>query len=291
MTRTGYRLPTEAEWEYAGRGGHTDPYFNYPWGDDQDVRKANWPGSGDPYENGAYPCTTPVGFYDGTLRLKSAFNWPGSAVSYQTANGANSFGLFDMAGNVWEFVNDWYGNSYYSVTPTDNPTGPVSGFIMPDGKPYRGMRGGNWYNGYSTTSVNDGHSRVSNRNPSYYRGPQDPNHPWYHIGFRVVRRPGTSATGVDAPGDVLPDRTRLDANYPNPFNPSTTIPFVLSRDGMVQLEVFSILGQRVATIINGPLSAGQHTAVFTGEGLSSGVYIVRLHASDVMSVRRMMLLR
>ena len=52
---------------------------------------------------------------------------------------------------------------------------------MPDGKPYRGMRGGNWYNGLN------GHSRVSNRNPSYWRGPQDPDHPYYHIGFRIAR--------------------------------------------------------------------------------------------------------
>jgi hypothetical protein len=69
---------------------------------------------------------------------------------------------------------------------------------MPDGKPYRGMRGGNWYNGYPTGGVNDGHSRVSNRNPSYYRGPQDPNHPWYHVGFRVVRNDGPAP---DVPAD------------------------------------------------------------------------------------------
>jgi Raf kinase inhibitor-like YbhB/YbcL family protein len=52
--------------------------------------------------------------------------------------------------------------------------------LVQDGKPYRGMRGGNWYNG------ENGHGRVSNRNPSYYRGPQDPDHPYYHLGFRVV---------------------------------------------------------------------------------------------------------
>ena len=93
---------------------------------------------------------------------------------------ANGYGLYDMAGNVWQFVNDWYGRDYYAHSPADNPPGPIQGSPMPDGKAYRGMRGGNWYNG------ENGHSRVSNRNPSYYRGPQDPEHPYYHVGFRVV---------------------------------------------------------------------------------------------------------
>ena len=184
--KSGFRLPTEPEWEYAARGGQQNPYYNYPWGNDADPTKANVPESKNPFRSGPLPWTTPVGFFNGKLQRKADFGWPGAQESFQTANGANGFGLYDTAGNVWQWCTEWYERNYYAYSPAENPPGPAAGSPMPDGKAYRCMRGGSWSNGEF------GHSRVSNRDPSYFRGPDpithltDPDGPYFHIGFRVV---------------------------------------------------------------------------------------------------------
>ena len=124
FTQKGYRLATEAEWEYATRGGEHSPYYRYPWGDSIDGSMANYWESDDPFETGDIPWTTPVGYYDGD-QIPAGGDM------------ANGYGLYDMAGNVWEWCNDCYSSTYYSTSPINNPTGPSSGS-------YRVLRGGGW---------------------------------------------------------------------------------------------------------------------------------------------------
>ena len=96
----------------------------------------------------------------------------------------------------------------------------------------------------------------------------------------------------DPNAPALPPAFALQPNYPNPFNPRTTIAYDLPRDARVRLRVYSITGQLVASLVDGPQLAGRHRVVWDSGGLlGSGVYLCRLQADGFTATRRMLVLQ
>ncbi|HTY58741.1 MAG TPA: T9SS type A sorting domain-containing protein [Bacteroidota bacterium] len=103
---------------------------------------------------------------------------------------------------------------------------------------------------------------------------------------------GTPPLGVRGGLSPVPGPDyRLGQNYPNPFNPATTITFNLPSRGAVSLAVYDVLGRRVATLVDGNLPAGAHTAVWDGRSCATGVYFYRLRAEGFAQTKKMLLLR
>ena len=143
-----YRLPTEAEWEYAARGGGKEVVFG------------NGKNTLDPKEAN----------FDARKDYKKPYSVAGEYRQKTTPVGSfipNALGLYDMSGNVWEWCSDWYGSDYYKNSPATNPQGPTAGS-------YRVLRGGSCYNFPQDCRV-------------AYRGYNTPGNRSLSIGFRLAR--------------------------------------------------------------------------------------------------------
>ena len=110
-------------------------------------------------------------------------------------------------------------------------------------------------------------------------------------GWNVLEIPGV-ATAIEKKSDSqLPTTVKLYPAYPNPFNPTTTIHYVLPAVGNVKLTVYDVLGRRVAQLVNGRQTAGNHEIRFNASQLASGVYFYRLRANNVVRTGKMMLIK
>ncbi len=147
----GYRLPTEAEWEYACRANASTP-SRYSFGDDA-------------AELGEY------GWFQGN----SSRPHP---VGQKKPNG---FGLYDMHGNVWEWCWDWYGEGYYKQSPEDDPTGPA---LSPAPGLCRVIRGGS--SDFSASLVRSASRNWGEPTALYKNGPGSPVYRDIHVGFRLA---------------------------------------------------------------------------------------------------------
>ncbi len=91
--------------------------------------------------------------------------------------------------------------------------------------------------------------------------------------------------------EAIPLLTRLNNNYPNPFNASTVVSFDISKTENVRVEIFNILGQRIRTLVNNKLNAGNYKYIFNASGLASGVYIVMLNTNSSMQRKKIILMK
>lgn len=109
--------------------------------------------------------------------------------------------------------------------------------------------------------------------------------------FTVAEAPPPPPTGIELEDSEIPAAFRLGPNYPNPFNPITTIPFALPTAARAILKVYDATGVEVQTLVDEQLAAGRYTTTWDGAGLASGVYVVQMRAGDFSQTRKIVLLK
>ncbi len=248
-----YKLPTEAQWEYAARGGI--PMAQFPWGDDlHDGRRANFADRNTDFEwrdnnaDDGYKYVAPVGSYE-----------------------PNGYGLYDMAGNVLEWVRDYYGEDYYRFTPEVDPAGPGHG-------ENRVTKGGEWTFG----PVN---LRCA------FRGWSRPDLAFYNTGFRLIVETGNAVRPVHFADDFLTKKW-----VPGPDQ--RAVAEAVAKEKAIKRKTVAAKPVHAAksTVPAGPLVPGVKILSFTpksdGEkaGLRKGDVIIKYHGAEDLTTEKLLAL-
>ena len=220
--------------------------------------------------------TLASGSRDRTVQLWDVFEWasvvPDAPVNLQAASDSETVSL------SWE-------------APTDDRGSEITGYA------YRHKETGGSFSEW--TDIPD--STLGSANAGSYTITGLTNGSTYTFELRAVNMHGggrSASVTVTLPSgptstesEELPSEVALLGNYPNPFNPETTIGYALPRAGKVRLVVYDMLGQEVAVLVDGLQPAGRHAVRFRGDHLPSGPYAYRLQAGDEMVVRTMILVK
>lgn len=251
---------------------------------------------------------TPVAFFDGALQSNSYSGW---------AAGLNA--RIAAARQLEITLNGSRIANGVSVTATLRATAAIAAtdlriyFALVENSTYVGRNGVSPQNfvlrrmmngsGGEAFTIANGQTRVETRQTTF-TNVSDPTKTGVVVfvqsaGARNVLQsqyiPYGTLTAVGS-NDESPTKFRLEQNFPNPFNPSTTISFSLPSPSFVTLQIFNLLGQEVATIVSGELGTGSHALQWNADGAASGVYYYRLQALGVnnsmfVETKKLVLLR
>lgn len=275
----------------------TDDGIYYSSDDGTSWHQANFPSDYVPSiaagANGsAYAIRSGTGIYrSGNSGVDWTISLP-STIDYVTVAARDNFayaGSFfqgarysDNYGGTWHASSGFPADaSIFAIGPVDDNT-VLAGTDIEQSWVYSSDNNGVFYSPYGEGLGPQAPMEAFAVNDSFMFGGATYNGVWRRI------RPGLVTVTSEPDG---PQEFALEQNYPNPFNPETQIRFSLAAGGNAELAVYDVLGRKVATLLDGPLSAGAHSVTFDGAGLASGMYFYRLRSGGFTDVKRMMLVK
>lgn len=205
------------------------------------------------------------------MQKQEGGTWSTPALTNNSGNGWGGSLFIDRYGKAHITWNETSGNFYTgNLYYASNTTGAwVDQPILVDGKTYNGV--------LVLDAADRGHALASNGET-------------FESQEIVVVTSGGTLTGVGE-SSYRPLSSKLHQNFPNPFNPSTTIRFEMQKAGHVSLKLYNLLGQEVATLVDGIREAGIHHALLDAPNLGSGVYIYKLKTEGVTETKKLTLVR